>query len=148
MRAEHVATPAADALHVRIVGADASSLTLADFRRLFSGRSLSRVRRERIESSTRALALVGERVVGLAAYERAQGELRVYELACEPTLCFSAQDIIRHLLDAIELACVAGGCRRLVLQPSAVVATGPLEWLGYRLVSDACVGGWLEKQFA
>lgn len=147
MRAEHAASVASDALHVRIVGADAP-LSLSDFRRLFSGRSLSRVRRDRIAASTKALALVGERVAGLAAYERVTGELRVYELACEPTPCFSAQDIIRHMLDAIELACVAGGCRRLVLQPSAVVATGPLEWLGYRLVVDSSVGGWLEKQFA
>jgi len=148
MRAAHALDLASDPLHVRIVGADAPTLGPGDFRRLFAGRSLSRVRRERIERSTRALALVGERVVGLAAYERVAGELRVFELACEPTLCFSAHDIIRHLLDAIELACIAGGGRRLVLQPSAVVATGPLEWLGYRLVSDACVGGWLEKRFA
>jgi hypothetical protein len=147
MRAEHAA-PAGDALHVRIVGADLPALAPGDFRRLFSGRSLSRVRRERIESSTRALALCGDRVIGLAAYERTPLGLRVFELACEPTLCFSTHDITRHLLDAIELACVAGGCGRLVLEPSAVVATGPLEWLGYRLVADGSHGGWLEKRFA
>jgi hypothetical protein len=46
------------------------------------------------------------------------------------------------------MACLAGGCQRVVLLPAAVVATTALERLGYEVVAEGCAGGWLEKRFA
>ena len=150
MRAvQQIAIPEpSDALHVRVLGPESPSLTYADLRRLFAGRLLSRARRDRIANATRIVVQQGARVIGLAAYDRADDELRVYELALEPSLCFGVQDILRQLLDALELACLAGGCRRVVLLPAAVVATTALERLGYEVVAEGCAGGWLEKRFA
>jgi hypothetical protein len=149
MRALHSspsATPS-DTLQVRVLGPESPAPTPSDLRRLFAGRSLSRARRERIASATKVVAQHGGRVLGLAAYERAGEELRVSELAVEPTLCFGVHDLLEQLLDAIELACLAGGCRRLVLLPAAVVSTTPLERLGFQLITEGCAGGWLEKRF-
>ncbi|MCL4811278.1 MAG: hypothetical protein KJ061_02285 [Vicinamibacteraceae bacterium] len=136
----------ASGLHVRLLGPDAAEPCSAELRRLFAGRSLSRQRRERLLSSPRVVAVLGDRVIGLAAFERSDEEVRVYELAVAGDLAFSAFDIARQLLDALELSCMAANCRRLVLLPAAVVATGPLERLGYRL-AGGCSGGWVEKVF-
>ena len=149
MRAVHAsaATTPVDMLQVRVLGPESPALTPAVLRHLFAGRSLSRARRERIAGATKVIAQHGTRILGLAAYERAGDELRVSELAVEPTLCFGVHDILEQLLDAIELACLAGGCRRLVLLPAAVVSTTPLERLGFQLITEGCAGGWLEKRF-
>ncbi|MCL4848012.1 MAG: hypothetical protein KJ066_15835 [Acidobacteria bacterium] len=134
-------------LQIRVLGPDSSLLSPIDLRRLFSGRSLSRPRRDRILTGHKVVALLGRRVVGLAAFERTTDEIRVYELALEPSLAFGAYDIVRSLLEALELASLAGGCRRLVLLPAAIVAAGPLERLGFRVTSERTAGGWLEKHF-
>lgn len=134
-------------LQVRVVGPESEAVTAADLRRLFSGRTLSRARRERIAQCTKVVVQHGARVIGLAAYERTNDELRVCELAVEPSLCFGVHDILTQLLDAIELACLAGGCRRLVLLPAAIVATTALERRGYQIVAEGCAGGWLEKRY-
>lgn len=134
-------------LQVRVLGPDSTLLTPADLRRLFTGRSLSRPRRERVLTGHKVVALLGPRIVGLAAFERTADEIRVYELALEPSLAFGAYDIVRSLLDALELASLAGGCRRLVLLPAAIVAAGPLERLGFRVTAERTAGGWLEKHF-
>jgi hypothetical protein len=138
----------ASTLHVRVLGPESPTPSAADLRRLFAGRVLSRTRRERIASVTRLIVQHGARVIGLAAYDRADDELRVYELALDPSLCFGAQDILHQLLDGLEMACLAGGCQRVVLLPAAVVATTALERLGYEVVAEGCAGGWLEKRFA
>ena len=135
-------------LAVRVVGPDSPSIGPAELRRLFLGRSLSRARRERLATARRVLVLSGQHVIGLAAFDRCDDELRVCELAVEPNICFSVQDILRQLLDALELACLAGGARRVVLLPAAVVAATTLERLGYETVAEGCAGGWLEKRFA
>lgn len=135
-------------LTVRVVGPESPAIGPADLRRLFSGRGLSRARRERLATARRVVVLHGPRVIGLAAFDRCDDELRVCELAVEPTICFSVQDILRQLLDAVELACLAGGAKRVVLLPAAVVAATTLERLGYETVIEGCAGGWLEKRFA
>ncbi len=59
-----------------------------------------------------------------------------------------AQRVVdRLLLDAVELAALAGGCRRVVLLPAAVPEVEPFERLGYRIVNERCAGAWLEKAF-
>ena len=150
MRAAHrlldeVVSPA---LTVRVVGPESPAIGPADLRRLFSGRTLSRVRRDRLASARRVVVLNGPRVIGLAAFDRWEDELRVCELAVEPSICYGAHDIVRQLLDALELACLAGGARRVVLLPAAVVAATTLERYGYETIAEGCAGGWLEKRFA
>lgn len=135
-------------LQVRVVGPESAMPTGADLRRLFAARSLARSRRDRVTRCAKVLATWNGRVVGLAAFDRTADEIRVHELAFEPDLCYSPPDILRHLLDALELACLASGGRRLVLLPHAVVAVTPLERLGYQLVNEGCAGAWLEKSFA
>jgi hypothetical protein len=135
------------ALQVRIVGPDAAGLSPSDQRRLFRHRALSRHRRDRLARSNKVVATHGAHIVGLASYERAGDELRVHEIAVDPDLCFGASDILRQLLDAVELAALAGGCRRVVLLPAAVVQVEPFERLGYRIVNERCAGAWLEKAF-
>jgi hypothetical protein len=132
---------------VRVVGPDSVQPGAADLRRLFSHRMLTRARRERLARSARVIATYRSRTVGLASFERTNDEIRVHEFAFEPDLCFSTQDILRQLLDALELACLASGGRRLVLLPQAVVAVSPLERLGYHLINEGCAGAWLEKTF-
>jgi hypothetical protein len=94
------------------------------------------------------LATHGPRLVGLSSFERVNDEIRVHEFAFETDPYFSPQDILRPVLEALELACLASGGRRIVLLPQAVVALSPLERLGYRLVNEGCAGAWLEKTLA
>jgi hypothetical protein len=51
------------------------------------------------------------------------------------------------LLDAIELASVAGACRRIVLIPGTD-AIAVLERRGYAAVNEGCAGAWMEKALA
>ena len=136
------------ALQVRVVGPDSALPSLGELRRLLATRGLTRARRDRLARSAKVLAATDGHLVGLASFERTNDEIRVHEFAFEPDICFTPQDILRQLLDALELACLASGGRRLVLLPNAVIAVSPLERLGYRVVNEGCAGAWLEKTFA
>jgi hypothetical protein len=135
-------------IQVRVVGPDSEEASTLDLEHREPRRGSSRAQRERLAHATRVVARVGGRVVGVAAYERQGAELRVMELVIEPVPPISSPDIVRQLLDALELAALAGGCRRVVLLPSAVAAASSLERLGYRFVGEGCAGGWLEKNFS
>jgi hypothetical protein len=149
MRAVSVLPPnQPDVLQVRVVGPDSPAVNPVDVRRLFAGRLLTKTRRERFARSPKVLASQGSRVIGLASFERENDEIRVHEFAFSHELGFSTKDVLRRLLDALELACLASGGRRLVLLPQAIVAVGPLERLGYHLVNEGCAGAWLEKTFS
>ena len=56
----------------------------------------------------------------------------------------SERDILNTLLDAVELATIAGGCRRVVVSPPRV-SLAFLERRGYVRVNERCAGGWIEK---
>jgi hypothetical protein len=136
-------------IQVRVVGPDSVELQSVELSRLAPGRPVSRLQREHLEHATRVVARVGDRVVGVAAYERLGNELRVLDLRLDPVpppLC--GTDVVRQLLDALEVAALAGGCRRIVLLPAAVIAATSLERLGYRIIAEGCAGGWLEKDFS
>jgi hypothetical protein len=51
--------------------------------------------------------------------------------------------VLDALLNAIEIASLAGGCHRIVLIPS--VAATDLERRGYAVVREGCAGAWMEK---
>ena len=133
---------------LRVVGPDAACLSPADLQQLFRGRSLTPARRARILNGGRVLAACGTRVVGLAGYERSDGELRVHEFALDPTAPCPADEIATALLDALEMACLAGGGRRLVLLPRAASASDLLRARGFVPIAEDSAGSWFEKLFA
>ncbi len=84
----------------------------------------------------------------MAAYDRADGELRVHEFAVDVSTMPCAEDqVINALLDALEVACLAGGGRRLVLLPRAAIATSLLRRRGFVTIAEGCAGSWFEKTF-
>ena len=104
MLMEKAPTPQVSPVKVRVIGPDAACLTPTDLRRLFCGRRLTPARRERLRNSGRVVAACGRRVVGLAAYERFDGELRVHEFGVDATA--------RCTLDQIEIG--RASCRERV----------------------------------
>jgi hypothetical protein len=134
-------------MQVRVVGPDAPALTAAELHRLFRGRRLTPARRARLAASGRVTAACGNRVVGVAAYERTDVELRVHEFGIDPSSACPADQIVGTVLDALEIACLAGGVRRLVLLPRAVVAEQLLPLRGFVTIAEGCAGSWFEKMF-
>lgn len=130
-----------------MLGPDAACLTSADLRRVFRGRHLTPARRERLRQSGRVVAACGKRVVGVAAYERADAELRVHEFGVDDSAPCRMDEIAAVLLDAIEVACLAGGGRRVVLLPRAAIADHLLRVRGFVPIAEGCAGSWFEKLF-
>jgi hypothetical protein len=145
---DHAAPAQASRVKLRVVGPDAACLSPTDLGRLFRGRSLTPARRARILNGGRVLAACGTRVVGLAGYERSDGELRVHEFAVDATAPCPADEIATALLDALEMACLAGGGRRLVLLPRAASAGDLLRARGFVPIAGDSAGSWFEKLFA
>ena len=90
----------------------------------------------------------GSRIMGVAAYERGDREIRVYEFGLDSSAAAGADEIACGLLDALELACMAGGARRLLMLPRATAATALLTRRGFRAIAEGCAGTWYEKSFA
>lgn len=108
---------------------------------------MTAARRSRLSQSGRILAMAGTRVVGLAAYERSDREMRVTELGVDPDSAGGTDQIVGGLLDALELSCMASGTRRMVLLPRATLATAVLRRRGYLSIGDGPAGTWFEKTF-
>jgi hypothetical protein len=134
-------------VRVRVVGPEAGCLTPSDMRRLFRGRRLTPARRERLVNSGRVVAACGSRVVGLAAYEREDGELRVHEFGVDANTACTLDEVATALLDALEVACLAGGGRRLVVLPRAALTSHLLRSRGFVPIAEGCAGSWFEKRF-
>ena len=134
-------------MQVRVLGPDCAPLSASDLRRLFRGRRLTPARRDRLAQSGRVVAACGPRTVGVAAYDRTDGELRVHEFAVDDTSLCAEDQIANALLDALEAACLAGGGRRLVLLPRAAVADSLLRRRGFVTIAEGCAGSWFEKTF-
>jgi hypothetical protein len=139
--------PVPSPVQVRVVGPEAACLTPSDLRRLFRGRRLTPARRERLRNSGRVVAACGTRIVGLAAYEREDGELRVHEFGVDDAATCTLDQIATALLDALEIACLAGGGRRLVLLPRAALTGHLLRSRGFVPIAEDCAGSWFEKLF-
>lgn len=130
-----------------MLGPDSGPLAPSDVRRLFRGQRLTAVRRSRLAQGARILALCGNRVMGAAAYDRGDGELRVYEFGLDPSSACGTDQIADGLLDALELACMAAGGRRLLLLPRAAEAVTHLRRRGYHAIAEGAAGTWIEKTF-
>ena len=135
------------AMHYRVLGPDTGGVSAADLRRLFRGQCLTPARRSRLQQGSRILALCGRRVVGLAAYDRSDRELRVDEVGLDATSACAPAEIADGLLDALELGCVAGSVRRLVLLPRTDLMDDVLHRRGYTAVAKVTAGTWYEKRF-
>jgi hypothetical protein len=141
-------TPEPAALDLRVEGPEVRGLTDADIRRLFPGRATAE-RLNRLHNWPRIVVRIDEIPVAVATYTQTPIETQVPEFAVEipPSIELTHPDVRRQvmaaLIDAIEIASLAGGCRRIVIVPA-----GPIKDLlrhGYVTVTEGCGGSWLEK---
>jgi hypothetical protein len=133
-------------LQVRVFGADAQPMPSSEIARLFPRVPPFSPRFDRLARASRVVVTCDGKIVGLAVYVRAESELRVPELALAASAGCAAQAVLHALLDALEAARLAGGCRRIVLTPPAT-AHAALRRRGYDLISEGCAGTWMEKSF-
>jgi len=137
------------ALEVLVEGPDVPGLTDTDVRRLFPGSTLTSGRHNRLRNWPRVVVRVDDTPAGVATYIQTPFEMQIPDFTVKvPAAAGSAgskleQRVLDALLDAIELAALAGGCRRVVLIPS--VAAADLERRGYVVVREGCAGAWMEK---
>ncbi len=134
-------------MHYRVLGPDTGGVSGADLRRLFRVQRLTSALRSRVERGNRIVALCGRRVVGLAAYNRTDRELRVEEVGVDSASACTPAEIVDGLLDALELGCVAGSVRRLVLLLRTALFDEVLERRGYAAIARVAAGTWYEKRF-
>lgn len=125
-------------------------LAEADVRRLFPGTTLTVGRLNRLRHWPRLVVRVDDMPAGVATYTQTPFEMQIPDFSVHvPANGDAERSALRHrvlneLLDAIELASMAGGCRRIVVIPSRVDA-GHLERRGYVGVNEGCAGAWMEK---
>jgi hypothetical protein len=150
-RADFSSSQRAD-LDVLVEGPDVGGLSDTDVRRLFPGTTLTGARLNRLRNWPRVVVRIDDVPVGLATYTQTPFEMQIPDFAVSiPTVVRSerarlAERVLDALLDAIELASLAGGCNRIVLIPS--VGGADLERRGYVVVREGCAGAWMEKSVA
>jgi len=135
-------------LDLRVEGPDVRGLTDAEIRRLFPAGTTG-ARLNRLRNWPRVVVRVDDMPVGIATYTQTPMETQVPDFSVEipPSLDVEHPDlapqVLDALLDAIEIASLAGGCRRVVLIPLG----GPAELArrGYVCVNEGCGGSWMEK---
>lgn len=132
-------------LEIRVTGPDCDPLAASDMRRLFPGSMLTEGRLDRLRDWSRVTVHCGEQIVAVATCHKSDLELRVPDIGLDRTCGCNAREVVHALLDALELAGVAGGCRRLVLMPPREIP-GALDRRGYVTIAERCAGGWLEKR--
>jgi hypothetical protein len=128
-----------------LLGRGSAQLSQADLERLFRGQELTPARKRWLAKCRRMVAMCGDRVVGMAAYRRAEGEVRVLEFGLDGDGICCPAHVAEALLEAIELGCLAAGGRRVVLTPRAIAAATVLKERRYATVSEGCAGAWFEK---
>lgn len=135
-------------LDLRVEGPDARGLTDADIRRLFPGRTPGE-RLNRLRNWPRIVVRFDDVLVGVATYTQTPIETHVPDFSVEipPSLDvehpYLVPQVLDALLGAIEIASLAGGCRRVVLIPSGGVTD--LTRRGYVCINEGCGGSWMEK---
>jgi len=134
-------------MKVCVMGPDAPGPSHEDLRRLFRGRRLSTVRRARLTDCGRVVAHCEGRIVGLAAYQRLEVEVRVYEFGVDEQAPCGIEAVVAGLLDALEVACLAGGCRRLVVVPHGQVEDRFFTDRGFAALVHGCATHLFEKRF-
>ncbi|MBI4477623.1 MAG: hypothetical protein HY654_10645 [Acidobacteria bacterium] len=143
--ATHASVESNEPVQIRVLGPDKHAVALADLVRLFPNVSLTRERSARVLEGPCFAAICGERVVGAAAYHRTDVDLRVTDLGVAADCC-RRDDVISALLDALELACLAGGSERLVFRVPEELSPLVLQRRGY-VITNGCEGCWAEKSY-
>jgi hypothetical protein len=131
-------------LEVKVLGPHCEPMTEVDLRRLFAGSALTGQRLDRLREWPRMIILCGDRVVGAATCQRIEEELLVPDIGLAVDNGCSEMEVVNALLDALETAGLAGGCRRIVLSPPRP-SLAMLERRGYKTVKASCAGCWIEK---
>ena len=134
-------------MKVCVMGPDAPGPSLEDLRRLFRGHRLSPVRRARLIDCGRVVAHCEGRIVGLAVYQRLEVEVRVYEFGVDEQVPCGVEAVVARLLDALEVACLAGGCRRLVVVPHGQVEDRFFTERGFAALAHGSATHLFEKRF-
>ena len=137
-------------LDVMVEGPEARHLSDADLRRLFPGSTLTDVRLNRLRNWPRFVVRLDEVLLGVATYTQFDGETHIPEVAVDVPARLKRlhpaidRRVLFALLDAIELASMAGACRRIVVIPpqQAVAVLERHGYIGYR---EGCAGAWMEK---
>jgi hypothetical protein len=142
------AREAAEPLDLRVEGPEARGVTDAEIRRLFPGRSAGD-RLNRLRNWPRIVVRIDDVPVGVATFTQTPIEMQIPDFAVDipPVLDLDhgnvRPQIITSLLEAIEVAALAAGCRRIVIIPSRGAADFTRR--GYLSVSEGCGGSWMEK---
>ena len=136
------------ATQVRILGPECPPISTTDLQRLFAGAALTPARCTRLAEWSRVVAACGDCVVAVATYQRIDTDLRVPDFAVDPRCGCSTYNIIGTVVDALELACLAGGGHRIVIMPPTATAGNYLVKRGYVLMREGCAGTWIEKTFS
>ena len=92
--------------------------------------------------------MIGSVPVGLAAYKRSDGEVRVvHELMLDRTLAGpDAARVTDVLLSALELVAYDDGIRCLTFLLRCGMVIGPFEQRGYTSLVIDCSGMWLQRE--
>lgn len=131
---------------IRVLGPDKHALALADLARLFPDPPRLPGRNVRVMKGPCVAAVCGDRVVGAAAYHRTDTDLRITDLGVSADCDCRREDIVCALLDALELAYLAGGSDRLVLRVPDDLSGSMLQRRGY-VITNGCEGRWAEKSY-
>lgn len=115
-----------------------------------AGHCLSRARSRHLRESEWMIVTHDSVLVGLAAYKRADSDVRVvHELLVDKTLAVSdAARVTDALIVALEMIAYDEGVECLMFMLFNDVVTTRFESHGYRvIVADRC-GAWLQKKLA
>ena len=136
--------PIRDTYDVSVNGPDCEPVADVDLCRLFPGSTLTQGRLDRLRTWPRVSVSCGRTLIAIATCQTMDLELRVPEIGLDLDCNCDSREVLTVLFDAIELAGLAGGCRRIVVNPPKV-SLGFLERRGYRSISEGCAGSWIEK---
>jgi hypothetical protein len=147
-----VHSPAAGnvAIDVMVEGPEAAAMRDADLRRLFPHGTLTGVRLNRLRNWPRFVVRLDATPAGLATYTQIDGETQIPDFAVDIPAGTKAaagtleRQVLFSLLNAIELAAMAGACRRIVLVPPREFVAA-FERRGYVRFQEGCAGAWMEK---
>ena len=134
-------------LEIQVQGPDGPAVSDGDLRRLFPRGALTDRRLERLRQWPTVTVSCCNRIVGLATCKKTETEMRVPDIAIDPDSDCGSYALLVALLDAVELAGLAGGCARIVVMPPQI-SPAFLERRGYTAIRERCAGGWLEKSLA
>lgn len=96
-----------------------------------------------LERGRQMVAVRGGEPVGVAVFEIRDADLLVHLLAAAPA---EQDEVVPALIGALELACLAGGGRRVAVTGHADVDVVSLGALGYSV--GAARAGWIGRRLA